>query len=128
MNTNFKIKSSSVPGLKLETPTISYAQFVSLLAKKLPSKTEDMLHAVVGVSGESGELLDAVKKTWIYNKSLDRENVVEEIGDILFYLQHLQNILIITDEEIFEHNVSKLSVRYADGYSDTVAQDRADKQ
>lgn len=35
-----------------------------------------------GVSGEAGELLDAVKKSVVYKKPLDRENVVEELGDL----------------------------------------------
>jgi hypothetical protein len=36
-----------------------------------------MLHCVVGISGEAGELLDAVKKTWVYGKALDHDNLIE---------------------------------------------------
>ena len=44
------------------------------------------LHAVSGVAGECGELLDLTKKVWIYNKPLDRDKVIEECGDVLFYM------------------------------------------
>lgn len=104
-----------------------YKDFVKQLAKPLATETEDMVHAVLGIAGEAGELVDAIKKTWIYNKPLDRENVVEELGDLNFYIMHLQNILNITDEEILSHNVNKLNERYANGYSDQAAQARADK-
>lgn len=88
----------------------------------------DLLHMTVGVSGEAGELLDAVKKHVIYNKPIDRENVIEELGDLEFYMEGIRQILGINREETLEHNVAKLSKRYASmSYSDQQAQDRADK-
>lgn len=111
-----------------ESLIITYKDFVKNLAKPLANSTEDMLHAAVGISGEAGELLDAIKKNWIYNKPLDRENVIEELGDLNFYMQHLQNVLGISDATIIEHNFNKLRVRYKNGYSDAAAQARADKQ
>lgn len=87
------------------------------------------IHMAVGVSGESGELLDAVKKYVIYNKPLDRINVVEELGDLEFYMEGLRQGLGITREETIIANINKLGVRYASGsYSDEQAQDRADKE
>ncbi len=32
------------------------------------------LHMVLGIAGEAGELVDAIKKATIYGKGLDREN------------------------------------------------------
>lgn len=87
-----------------------------------------LLHMAVGVSGEAGELLDAVKKNTIYNKELDRANVIEELGDIEFYLEGLRQTLSITREECLASNITKLSKRYGSGtYSDQQAQARADK-
>jgi NTP pyrophosphatase (non-canonical NTP hydrolase) len=89
----------------------------------------DLIHAAIGISGEAGELLDGVKKAVIYNKPLDRENIVEELGDLEFYMEQLRQRLDITREETLEGNIQKLSKRYAGlSYSDQKAQDRADKQ
>lgn len=124
MNSNFPIP------VNIGTPaekTVTYAHFITRLAKPMGSEVENLLHGAVGVAGEAGELLDAVKKAWVYNKPLDRENVVEELGDICWYLQLIQNTLGITDEEIMSHNGRKLNKRYTDGYSDAAAQARADK-
>ena len=85
-------------------------------------------HCAVGIAGESGELLDAVKKHFYYNKPLDRANVIEELGDIEFYMAAMRLALGLTREEILEANQSKLEKRYPTGYSDKAAVERADKE
>ncbi len=87
------------------------------------------LHAVVGISGEAGELLDAVKKETMYNKKPDLENIIEELGDLEFYMEALRQAYDITREQTIKANIAKLGVRYSSGtYSDKQAQERADKQ
>ena len=88
-----------------------------------------LVHAVMGISGEAGELLDAVKKAVIYQKPLDIDNVIEELGDIEFYMEELRRQICITRETTLSRNIMKLRKRYPDGeYSDEDAQARADKQ
>lgn len=95
---------------------------------KLTPESAHTLHMSVGVAGESGELLDAVKKYVIYNKPLDRANVIEELGDLEFYMEGLRQGLGISREETIEGNIVKLSARYQGlQYSDAAAQARADK-
>lgn len=88
----------------------------------------DLWHAVSGVGGEAGELVDAIKKHVAYNKPLDRENVVEELGDLEFYMEALRKSLGITREETLRHNYAKLAKRYeGHNYSDAAAHARVDK-
>jgi len=83
----------------------------------------------MGVSGEAGELLDAIKKATIYRKTLDKENVIEECGDILFFVQGILNYYCLTLDDAVEQNREKLSKRYSAGkYSNEQAQQRADKK
>lgn len=115
---------------------IKHNEMVLALAKpgqaivdSLTAETAHLLHMVVGVSGEAGELLDAIKKSAIYNKPLDLVNCIEELGDIEFYLEGIRQGLNITREQTIEANIEKLSVRYKGlVYSDQAAQSRADKQ
>jgi len=99
--------------------------------RKLFVKPDDVigrtLHAAVGISGEAGELLDMVKKTWIYNKPLDHENLIEECGDLMFYIAAILDQHGYTIGQAADHNYAKLSKRYPQGYSDSAARDRADK-
>lgn len=114
----------------------THQELVSALTKPgedvltgLTPHTANLLHMAVGVSGEAGELLDAVKKAAIYVKPLDRANVVEELGDLEFYMEGLRAALGITREECLEANIDKLSKRYHQGrYTNDQAQERADKQ
>ena len=87
-----------------------------------------VLHMAVGISGEAGELLDAIKKYVMYNNTLDRENVIEELGDLEFYMEGVRQGLNIIREEVIDYNINKLSKRYSSGsYSNKQANDRADK-
>ena len=92
-----------------------------------PVKAE-LMHAAIGICGEAGELLDAIKKHVIYGKAIDRQNAIEELGDIEFYLAAIRNITQISCKEIIDANVEKLSKRYPIGYTDQAAIERKDKQ
>jgi NTP pyrophosphatase (non-canonical NTP hydrolase) len=88
----------------------------------------DAIHMLMGICGEAGELLDAVKKAAIYRKPLDMKNVVEELGDIEFYLEGFRQTFGLNRDRVLVENMRKLSVRYSEEYSDQQAQDRADKE
>ena len=106
-----------------------YPTFVSRLIKDLGSHRDNLMHGAIGISGEAGELLDAVKKNWAYGKPLDFENILEELGDIEFYLEAFRQSAGITREATIAHNLKKLGKRYASGnYSDAQAIARADKE
>lgn len=87
----------------------------------------DLLHATLGISGESGELLDAVKKSFIYNKPLDIVNAKEELGDLLWYIALACRTLNVSFEELMQMNIDKLTKRYPEKYTDEHASARLDK-
>jgi len=98
------------------------------IVRSLTPGRANALHMAVGVSGEAGELLDAVKKYVIYDKPVDSENIIEELGDLEFYMQGLRAVFGITREQTIQANIAKLSKRYHTGaYTDNQAQERADK-
>ena len=105
-----------------------YSDFVAALMKEMGSPTLNILHAAVGISGEAGELLDAVKKHWAYGKELDKVNVIEELGDLEFYMQAMRNQIGIPRSYILSKNQAKLAERYKSlKYSDAAAIAREDK-
>lgn len=115
--------------------TTPYQQFVNSIVKpgdeiirQLTPQQAHLLHMAVGVSGEAGELLDAIKKHCVYQKPINMENVMEEAGDILFYLTGILNELDMTLEQCIQANMDKLSKRYPNGtYTNAAAIARADK-
>ncbi len=114
---------------------VSYSDFVASRVKNpediietLDTEKVDLIHASFGLAGEVGELVDAVKKHFAYNKPLDIVNIREELGDIEFYLEHFRSVLDIDRDEIIQENIDKLTKRYASGYTDQQASDRNDKK
>lgn len=113
----------------MKIPNEAYSVFVERLFKKMETPAATLMHASIGLSGESGELLDACKKQWIYGKELDAVNVIEELGDIRFYYQAALNHIGLTDYDIIEANRIKLAKRYPDqAYKDEHAIARLDKE
>ena len=108
--------------------TLALAKDGADIKRELTPEQASLLHMGCGVSTEANELLDAIKKHTIYQKPLDVENVKEELGDLLFYMSNLMQSVGLSFEEVLQHNIDKLSVRYASGsYSNSQAQQRADK-
>lgn len=106
----------------------SLAKPGSAIVESLTARKAHLWHMATGVAGEAGELLDCVKKAVIYNKELDLENLIEELGDLEFYMEGLRQPLGITRDDVLKANMKKLEERYkAFHYSDQAAQDRADK-
>lgn len=106
---------------------IRYDVFVSLLFKQM-SPEMMKAHAAMLVAGESGELVDAIKKEIIYGQPPDLANIIEELGDLRFGIQSVMNLYSITETEILQSNANKLAARYKGlTYSDQAAKDRADK-
>lgn len=107
----------------------SYIDFVKLLFKEMDTPSASLMHAGIGIDGEAGELLDTLKKHWVYNKPLDYDNIEEEMGDMLFYFVWLMQYLELDLEKLLRRNEEKLGLRYPDGrYTDAHAQARLDKQ
>lgn len=115
---------------------IDHSVLVAALAKPgadiirdLTPKNAHLWHMASCVCGEAGELFDAIKKPAIYAKGeVDRANVVEELGDIEFYLEGIRKGLDITRGETLVANMAKLQKRYSAGkFTNAAAQERADK-
>lgn len=88
------------------------------IAEQLKSpQTIRLLHAVMGLETEVGELMDALKKHIFYGKPLDVVNVVEECGDLTWYLALLLDELGYSYETVWERNIAKLKARYGEKFS-----------
>jgi NTP pyrophosphatase (non-canonical NTP hydrolase) len=83
-----------------------------------------LMHAAMGISTESGELMDMLKKHVVYGKPMDDINIVEECGDLLWYIALALDAVGFTIEDAMVRNIAKLAKRYPDGFSEYLAQNR----
>ena len=91
--------SSDAPGI-----------FPTVAAKKIDN-------GVLGMAGEGGECSDVWKKHLHQGHPLDREKLIKEAGDVLWYVAELAAGLGVTLEEIATRNIEKLRNRYPDGFA-----------
>lgn len=82
--------------------------------KSLGNENSDLMHMAAGVSGEAGEVIDLVKKTFAYGKPLDRDHLIEELGDLYWYYNGLLALIGVEMSEVLEKNIAKLEARYPD--------------
>jgi NTP pyrophosphatase (non-canonical NTP hydrolase) len=83
-----------------------------------------LLHGLMGVATESGELMDPLKRELIYGKGLDEVNVMEECGDLLWYIALALDAAGYTMEEAMERNISKLRARFPNRFTEEDALNR----
>ena len=95
------------------------------MAKRLQDPTTlKLLHGSIGMCTEAGEFQDALKKHIIYGKEIDKVNLIEEIGDQLWYVGVVLNALGSSFEEAMSINNEKLAARYGDVFSEDAALNR----
>lgn len=71
----------------------------------------------IGLAGESGEVVDSIKKMIFHRHGLNIEQLEKELGDVLWYVAALCTKLDIDMESVMQKNIDKLIARYPNGYS-----------
>ena len=67
---------------------MKFSEYIPLAirtCKSLPF-ADHINHMGLGIVGEMGEIVDQLKKAYIYGKPLDQVNIVEEVGDVAWYV------------------------------------------
>ena len=112
-----------------------YTRFVNTVTS-IPSKDSDafiyrlqelgadvaiqrLLTASVGISAESGEFMEIVKKMIFQGKPCNEDNLEHlkiELGDIMWYVAQACMALEVDMDEVLDTNIKKLEKRYPDGH------------
>lgn len=80
------------------------------------SKDDALMNAALGLSGETGEIADLIKKHKYQGHHLDRQKAIEELGDVMWYCSLMAYALNIDLSEVADRNIMKLSTRYPSGF------------
>ena len=88
-------------------------------AKLSGDELKDIMHWVLGIAGESGEIAEKVKKI-IRDQNgefseHDKTELAKEIGDVLWYLATLAHQLGVSFDDVAESNIAKLKSRHERG-------------
>ena len=80
-------------------------------------KKDVLINGVMGLCGESGEVIDIVKKHLAQGHELDKEKIIKELGDVAWYMAEIATVLDVELEDVFVKNIEKLKKRYPEGFS-----------
>lgn len=81
------------------------------------SNKEEVMHWAIGLGEEAGETLSVIKHKY-YGGSYDVEDIVGELGDVLWYAAALCTALNIDMDGVATYNIAKLEHRYPTGLFD----------
>ncbi len=101
-------------GMKMMTPE-QYAKFVRI-GNFTGSERDAKFLAAMGLCGEAGEVSELLKKHLLHGDELNRDELVKELGDVLWYFFHTLNTFDLTFTEVVERNIVKLCNRYPKNY------------
>ena len=88
---------------------------MTTLNPQLDSK-DVLINSVMGLCGESGECIDIVKKWLAQGHELNKDKLIDELGDVAWYLAEAATALGVSLESVLQHNVDKLKARYPQGF------------
>ena len=78
----------------------------------------EAVNYALGMVCEAGEVGDLFKKWAFHNHDFDRDEIIKEIGDTMWYMANLCNVFDIPMEEVAKKNIAKLKKRYPDGFKE----------
>lgn len=115
---------------RLEAATANMAKMYEHLeseeGKKIRLRDEDIdfLHAILGIASEAGELMEELINSYIEGRPVDKENGIEEAGDIMWYQALLIRYLNTNFGYVGFKNIEKLKVRYPENFTSEDALNR----
>lgn len=77
---------------------------------------DQLRNAVYGLNDESGEVIDILKKHEFQGHELNVPKIIDELGDVAWYLALACTALSVTLGDVMQHNVDKLRSRYPEGF------------
>lgn len=98
--------------------------FEAMAARLADPSLIRLLHAGVGLATEAGEFQNALKKAIFYGKPVDKVNLAEEVGDVMWYVALACNELDVDLESVMKTNIDKLQARYPNKFTETDALNR----
>lgn len=82
------------------------------------------LECALGLCGEAGEVAEQVKKHFFHGHELDKRHMIEELGDVAWYLAVLCDAIGSDLDTVMEENLKKLEQRYPEGFDPYRSQHR----
>jgi len=81
------------------------------------SMHNQLIKISMGLISETGEVIEHIKKHLFLGHELNNDYLTKELGDVLWHLAILSDIIKVPLEEIAQKNINKLLNRYLNGFN-----------
>lgn len=86
-------------------------------AVKTKQPTADLLYLAIKTGIEANEMAQPVVKHHYHDAKLDLDALVDELGDILWYLANLAEAAGVGLNDVAQRNIDKLRKRHGESYN-----------
>ena len=121
---DFVTKVTSEPSLNIE----DLKKAMSEIHENSDVDVPRLLTGALGLSSETGEFVEIVKKMYLQGKPADEENIFHmkrELGDIMWYWVTACMALNLDPVEVISENQKKLEARYGEEFTINQSEVRA---
>lgn len=98
------------------TKRVGIEQYQQAAARTATGKCRDLANAGLGLTGEAGEVADIIKKHLYQGHGLPKDKIVEELGDLMWYVALTASLIGVDLKEVMQANIEKLWRRYPNGF------------
>lgn len=103
-----------------------YQQFAKQALLPETTKREPIIAFALGLVGETGEVVDDIKKRIFHGRDIPIAHTAEELGDVMWYVANIASEIGVSLNDIIEANVAKLEKRYEALYGPKTWTDNTD--
>jgi NTP pyrophosphatase (non-canonical NTP hydrolase) len=102
---------------------MNFNEYQELSKRTMPQKfyggftVLDKSNYAMGLAGESGEVVDLIKKIVHHRHEIRADKLEKELGDVLHYLSGIATMYNLSLEHIAIENIEKLKKRYPNGFN-----------
>lgn len=108
---------------------MDFTEYQALAARTLGrdrTHEQQLANAALGLTGEAGEVAEVIKKHLFHATPLDRDAIVKELGDCLWYIGAFATVLDLSMDDIAQRNIDKLRNRYPEGFDPERSRNRTE--
>jgi NTP pyrophosphatase (non-canonical NTP hydrolase) len=85
--------------------------------REFDNKKDQIINGLLGLASESGEVCDLMKKHFCLGNELDKDMLMKELGDVMWYMAEICDAYGFTMQDVAEKNIAKLRARHGEKFS-----------
>ena len=96
---------------------MEFNEYQKAANRTLYGNEQVLTNCALGLAGESGQLIDLIQDYTFKGKDLDKEKMIDELGDVLWYLSQIAQWANVDFDDVAKANIETLNKRYANGFT-----------